>query len=563
MTEPADGSANDRLCFANGAVAEIPPVAITFDAVAAGCGPHNGADAAAPRPGAPIMAAERPVTIYVSHEREQLDLVAALVDLIEDAVALSERAVVCRGLPGYEGTVDQLVASRASASGLPVRPMVIALRASAAESPVYADLHAAAAAGLPTVLLGVPDVEQAAMRVSPDVSARPLSAPGLVEILEDAAYALRSRPRVSQRVQEGIAAVVAAGSRLGLAASEVSSAEADGIDVMLDTDVGATPVDTDDLELVVEPGDEGYEPADPGHVSGAASHSHSRPQAQWEAARGHFEPLTGQSVPPAGAELTADLAELGGASMPPPAWEEPQAPVEPQPPVAEAQFDPEASSVGTRSQAPPDVARSADTEPDGFEEPESPNGPSGGPSAAPSAARPDVTPVMAVDAGIDLGECVLAGVEADAMAPRLRPRFAPFLDALGGDFEQLARFASGAEEWVGAVDARLDGLAGGLARLGEWHVAGYQLAVLCHLAALPPEQAPEDLGEQTAGAWEAFCAACDGVGIPTAAITDFRAMLQSVTGVDGDTTARDWCIDHLRGHAGQPQPVGIDPGAEA
>lgn len=436
------------------------------------------------------MAADRPVTLYVSHEREQLDLVAALVDLIEDAVPLAERAVVCRGLPGYEGTVEQLVRSRGIPAEAPVRPLVLAMRPSGGHSDIYADLRAASVQDLPILVLGASEAEAADMAPGADVSARPLTPAGVVELLEDVAHALRSRPRVSRRVQEGVAAVLSTGQALGLPMARPAAPDTlvEGAEAALGTD---------DLELVVEPGDEAPERF-------ASAHAEEN-QADTEPDGYH--------------------AGASGDPMPP---------FDPAPPVAQEVATPLPPPAAPGSQPSPGPALSD------------------APVATQGAAAPvAVNPVMAVDAGIDLGECVLAGVEADGMADRLRPRFGPFLDALGGDFEQLARFASGAEEWVGAVDARLDGLDGELARLGEWHVAGYQLAVLCFLAGLPPEQAPEDLGEQTAGAWEAFCAACDGVGIPTAAITDFRAMLQSVTGADGDSTARDWCVDHLRGHAGQ------------
>lgn len=388
-----------------------------------------------------MAAVDRP-SVFVSHDREQLPLASALVDLLEESISTCEGAVACRGVPGYEAPLDAVLAGVRTAGPAQPRPLLLALPSMRDDSAVEGDIRAADEAGVSVLLLGATDASEP--RRARSATRLPLNRDGLVALVEDVAYALRARPRFSQAARAAMDSVIDA-----------------------------------------------YAGMQPRPQSKPQSRPQSRPQSKPEP----------QPRP---------LASVPARSGPPPL-------------------------PGRARVAPPPPPRPVETPSQSM--------------TVPKQRR--VSAVQSVDAGIDLSDCLHASLDASGLRLKLQTNFAPFLTGLGGDFEQLSRFTTDAGDWFAAVDDRLEGLSEDLAWLGDWHVAGFQLATLCYLAALPGGSRPPDLNQQTAQAWEAFCAACQGVGVPTESLTDFRAMLQSMAGSDGDTSARNWCLDHLRGHAEQ------------
>lgn len=193
--------------------------------------------------------------------------------------------------------------------------------------------------------------------------------------------------------------------------------------------------------------------------------------------------------------------------------------------VEEPEYAPVAQA--SRAQPPPPPPRSA-------------------PMQSQAVRRPPVSALQAVHAGVDLCDCQFAELDRAAMSLRLQTHFAPFFNAIGGDFERLSRFAGDDDDWQAAVDDRIEALPAERAWIGQWFSAGYQLSILCNLASLPPGGAPEDL---TTEAWGDFCAAAAQIGLASSALEAIRVSLGFPQGNGGDADAQAGCLQRLQAHA--------------
>jgi hypothetical protein len=419
-------------------------------------------------------------SIYVCHRSSDVELAARLVDLLELAFELPEGSLGCSALPGYADPAPRAEALRALGGHAEV--VLVPLTEPLAPEQLLelgalwqAGRWIVALEGDPSALLRLPVPLDGVPHVSlPDRGA-------LIELLEDIGYALGVVVRVGRVSNDAVAELCAlwpgaggAQTKVGdvswaLAASRATPVGEDTPDSEPERLLGASPETEPEPERMIE-----TKPA-------------PAPARKPRAPRSDPPPAQPNTVPPPGPRRKAAPAPAPQRvpSMPPPvvrdAGSTPPRVLNAVPamPVRVPSMPPRAQSVPPPPpprRASPPVSAHVD---DDFEIVDA------------SALDPvvEVSCELSLKAGRAISSCAFHGLEGHAIDADLDESFGRFLDAVGGQWEELRNIAD-PDVWLGVTDNLLESLPAGQRHLSSWYELGFQLTTLHNLAT---EEMPDDV----------------------------------------------------------------------
>ncbi|HEX2678875.1 MAG TPA: hypothetical protein VHM19_19625 [Polyangiales bacterium] len=152
-------------------------------------------------------------------------------------------------------------------------------------------------------------------------------------------------------------------------------------------------------------------------------------------------------------------------------------------------------------------------------------------SGAPASGDAPLSRGLALEAGRAMSDCVWNREEHLDFARELTPQFGRFIDALGGNWNDLRKLGD-FDVWIASTDNLIQGLAPAQRELGEWYELGYELTTLHNIAGEDPageveRKDQEDVWRETL---ERFLARAEAAHIRYEDLARVLALLENLIG---------------------------------